>query len=268
MRQAMFGTTGSSLAENEHLRPRPGTALDSRVMERKSTIKAARRPPSEVRNGTTPSFRAMGRERSRIVIVDPHPYSAEGLRVLLCMLTDDMEVVAIASDTKMALEQIRRHSPSLVVMEPGLPEMMAAIKAVRELSDEIKIIALTSQEDRLQAVEAIQLGAHAYISKQIEPEDLICVLRVVRSGRVVISAFAAGALAGRPEPSPGALTVQDRKLLKLIIDGLDNGEIARRLAVSESTLKRNIHRLLRKLNARNRIQAAVHAASKGLLEEE
>lgn len=211
--------------------------------------------------------RARGRERARIVMVDPHPYSAEGLRVLFGMLTDDLEVVAIASDAEMVLEHICRHSANLLIIEPWLRGTMSAIKAARELSDEIRVIALTTQEDRRHAVEAIKVGAHAYISKQIEPEELICVLRVVRTGRMVLSAFAAKALVGRPERGPGTLSVEDRKLLELIIEGLDNGEIARRLAVSESTLKRNIRQLLRKLDARNKTQAAVRAASKGLLEE-
>lgn len=210
---------------------------------------------------------ATGRERSRIVMVDPHPYSAEGLRVLFGMLTDDLEVVAIASDAEMVLEHIYRHSANVLVIEPWLRGTMSAIKAARELSDEVKIIALTTQEDRRHAVEAIKVGAHAYISKQIEPEELICVLRVVRTGRMVLSAFAAEALVGRPERGPGALSAEDRKLLELIVEGLENGEIARRLQVSESTLKRNIRQLLRKLDARNKTQAAVRAASKGLLEE-
>jgi DNA-binding NarL/FixJ family response regulator len=207
------------------------------------------------------------RERSRIVMVDPHPYSAEGLRALLGMRTDDLEIVSIAHGADMVIEEILRHSADLLLIEPQLPGTMSTIKAVRELSGDIKIIALTTQEDSQQAIEVIKVGAHAYISKQIEPDELICVLRLVRAGRVILSAFAARALVGRPEESAGMLSTQDRKLLELIAEGLDNGEIARRLSVSESTLKRNISRLLKKLNARNKIQAAVRAASKGLLED-
>lgn len=183
------------------------------------------------------------------------------------MLTDDLEVVAIVRGVEMVLEQICRHSANMLIIEPQLPGTMSAIKAARELSDDFKIIALTTQEDRRHAVEAIKVGAHAYISKQIEPEELIYVLRLVRAGRVILSAFAAEALMGRAERGPGTLSSQDRKLLELITEGLDNGEIARRLSVSESTLKRNIRQLLKKLNASNRVQAAVRAASKGLLEE-
>lgn len=200
-------------------------------------------------------------------MVDPHPYSAEGLRVLIGMRTDDMEIVAITSDAETVVDQICRYAANLVIIEPWLPGTMSAIKAIREFSHEIKIIALTAQEDHRHAVDAVRLGAHAYISKQIHPEDLICVLRVVRAGRVVLSTPAAAALGGRPERGAGTLSAQDRKLLGLIIEGLDNSEIARRLAVSESTLKRNTRQLLRKLNARNKTQAAVHAASKGLLDE-
>jgi DNA-binding NarL/FixJ family response regulator len=207
------------------------------------------------------------RERSRIVMADPHNYSAEGLRALLGMLTDDLEIVSIVHDAETVIEEIRRHSADLLIIEPRLPETMSTIKAARELSHYIKIIALTTQEDRRQAVEVIEVGAHAYISKQIEPDELICVLRLARAGRVVLSTFAARALMGRPERDSGVLSTEDRKLLELITEGLDNSEIARRLSVSESTLKRNISRLLKKMNARNKVQAAVRAASKGLLEE-
>jgi DNA-binding NarL/FixJ family response regulator len=206
------------------------------------------------------------RERSQIVMVDPHPYSAEGLRALLGMLTNDLEIVSIVHGTEMVIEEIHRHSADLLIIEPRLPEAMSTIEAVRELPGDVKVIALTTQEDSRQAVEVITMGAHAYISKQIEPDDLICVLRLVRAGKVVLSTFAARALVGRPEETSEVLSAQDRKLLELIAEGLDNGEIARRLSMSESTLKRNINRLLKKLNARNKVQAAVRAASKGLLE--
>jgi DNA-binding NarL/FixJ family response regulator len=206
------------------------------------------------------------RERSQIVMVDPHPYSAEGLRALLGMLTNDLEIVSIVHGSEMVIDEIHHHSADLLIIEPQLPGAMSTIEAVRELPGDIKVIALTTQEDSWQAVEVIKIGAHAYISKQIEPDDLICVLRLVRSGKVVLSTFAARALVGRPDDSHGILSAQDRKLLELIAEGLDNGEIARRLSVSESTLKRNINRLLKKLNARNKVQAAVRAASKGLLE--
>lgn len=187
--------------------------------------------------------------------------------MLLGTLTDDMEVVAIATEASAVVDVVRRYSPHLLIMEPRLPGMFAVITAIQELPNETKIVALTSQEDRDQAVKAVRLGARAYISKRINLDDLISVLRVVRSGRVVVSALAAAALLGGPEPSSGALTAQDRQLLTLIVEGLDNNEMARRLSVSESTLKRNIHQLLKKLNARNKVQAAVRAASKGLLEE-
>ena len=183
------------------------------------------------------------------------------------MLTDDFDVAAIIRDAPMVGEQIYHHSADLLIIESQLPGAMSAIKAVRELSDDVKIIVLTTQEDCRQATEAIRVGAHAYISKQIEPEELICVLRLVRGGRMVLSGVAAKAMAGRPDPEPEMLSTQDRKLLELITQGLKNAEIARKMAVSESTLKRNIRQLLKKLNAHNKTELAVLAASHGLLEE-
>lgn len=207
------------------------------------------------------------REKTKIVMVDPHAYSAEGLRALLGMRTDDLEIISIVAGVEKAGEQLRRNSANLLIIEPGLPGAMAAIKAARQLPGEINVVALSSQEDRRQAVEVIQAGAQAYISKQIDPDELISVLRLVRTGKVVLSAFAMAALVTRSHEDAGVLNGDDRKLLGLITEGLDNSEIARRLSVSESTLKRQISRLLKKMNARNKVQAATYAAVNGLLEE-
>lgn len=207
------------------------------------------------------------REPCRIVVVDPHPYAAEGLRALLNALTDDMEVVATSADTGLAPDQVDRHRADLLIVEPRTRGVLSMIKVIRQSSESTRIVALTSEENRHHAAQVIRAGAHAYISKHIAPAELICVLQVVRAGRVVVSASATGALFDAPGSSAGGLTAQERTLLKLIIDGLDNGEMARRLMVSESTLKRTIHRLLKKLHARNRVEAAVHAASHGLLDD-
>lgn len=205
------------------------------------------------------------RKRSRIVMVDPHLYSAEGLRELLGARTGDLEIVSTVHGTELVNEEIRRHSADLLIIEPQLPGTVTAIRAVRESPGDIKVIALTAQEDGRQAIEVIKAGAHAYISKQIKPDELVYVLRMVLSGKVVLSAFAARALVGRPEESVAVVNAQERKLLELLAEGLDNAEIATKLSVSESTLKRNISRVLKKLNARNKTQAVVQAASQGLL---
>jgi DNA-binding NarL/FixJ family response regulator len=206
------------------------------------------------------------RKRSRIVMVDPHLYSAEGLRALLGALTNDLEIVSTVHGTELVTEEILRHTADLLIIEPRLPGALSAIKAARELPGDIKVIALTAQEGGRQAVEVMKAGAHAYISKQIKPEELVYVLRMVISGKVVLSSLASRALLDRPEGGVSVLNAEDRRILELIAEGLDNAEIARRLSVSESTLKRNISRVLKKLNARNKTQAVVRAASQGLLE--
>lgn len=200
-------------------------------------------------------------------MVDPHSYSAEGLRALLGMRTDDLEIVSVVPTGEMAAEEILRHSAEMLVIEPRLPGALAVIRAAGDIPGGVNVVALTSQEDRRHAVEVIRAGALAYISKQIDPDELICVLRLVRSGKVVLSEFARAALVGRSHEDAGVLNADDRKLLGLITEGLDNSEIALRLSVSESTLKRSISRLLKKMNARNKVQAAARAASNGLLEE-
>jgi len=206
------------------------------------------------------------RRPTRIVIVDPHPYTAEGLRALLHVLTDDLEVVAIGHQAAALAEQIRAQRPGLLIVEPRLPGMLAALRVATQTSPDIRILALTSHEDRRQAQQVLKAGARGYISKEVEPSDLIAAVRVVLSGRVVLSEAASSALLD-PENGSGGLSTEDRTLLRLIIEGLDNTEMARRLMVSESTLKRNVHRLLKTLKARNRVEAAVRAASQGLLDE-
>lgn len=207
----------------------------------------------------------VGERTIKVVIVDDHPSYAKGLEMLLRTFAPDVQVVGLAGDSKVALEQIGSHLPDIVLMDIKMPDGdgIEVTKQVREMYPVVKVVMLTVSEDDQDVYDAMRLGASGYLPKQIEVEELIGAIRSIHGGQVVISPLVAGKLLGQSNEDVIPLTDADRDLLRLVAEGHDNARIAEILAVSESTLKRNLRNILEKLQLHNRIQAAVYAAKKG-----
>ena len=201
----------------------------------------------------------------RIIIVDDHPSYAKGLDMLLRTLATDIEVVGLARNRKEALDQVREHLPDIVLMDIKMPgeDGIEVTKEIRDMFPVVKVVMLTVSEDDQDVYDAMRLGASGYLPKQIEVEELITAIRSIDGGQVVISPLVAGKLLGQTNEEVVPLTETERQLLRLVAEGHDNAKIAEMLAVSESTLKRNLRNILEKLQLHNRIQAAVYAAKKG-----
>ncbi|MEO7804241.1 MAG: response regulator transcription factor [Actinomycetota bacterium] len=200
----------------------------------------------------------------RVIVVDDHPSYAKGLQMLLRSVAPDIEVVTIAHDAKSAIEAVGSHMPDVVLMDIRMPSGggILATEQVRDLYPVVKVVMLTVSEDDHDVYEAMRLGASGYLPKKIEVEELVSAVRAIHGGQVVISPLVAGKLLGAQQDEV-PLTPMERQLLRLVAEGHDNVQIADRLAVSESTLKRNLRNILDKLHLQNRIQAAVYAAKKG-----
>ena len=198
-------------------------------------------------------------------MVDDHPSYAKGLEMLLKSVVDDIEVVGIAKDHKAAIEAVKEHLPDVVLMDIRMPgaDGIEVTKQIREQFPVVKVVMLTVSEDDQDVYDAMSLGASGYLPKQIEVEELIAAIRSISAGQVVISPLVAGKLLGQTMNDAVPLTEQERDLLRLVAEGHDNAKIAEMMAVSESTLKRNLRNILEKLHLHNRIQAAVYAAKKG-----
>ncbi len=201
----------------------------------------------------------------RVLIVDDHPSYAQGLATLLTAL-GDMQVISIAHDADDALEATEVHRPDVVLMDIRLPERsgIEATRKIRALFPEVKVIVLTASSEPSDVQDAMRAGACGYLLKQSDAGRLVVGINAVHAGETVIESSLMNAMV-EPGPGMGPLDDSEVHLLKLLAKGLELSTIAREVSVSESTVKRQIAQIQRKLGVDNRIQAVVAAAKRGLL---
>ncbi len=211
-------------------------------------------------------MRADGARPIRIVTVDDQSTYAHGLATLLPTLADDIEVVGVATDGASAIDLVGETAPDVVLLDIRMPGI-DGIEAARKMNDlfpDVKVIMLSVSDDPRDVHATITAGANGYLSKEMDPEQLIAAIRAVHAGEVVLAPFAAlVSFTNGDQVEP--LSDAEVHILRLIGRGCDHGEIARELAVSDSTLKRMIHEIQRKLGVENRMQAVVLAAKRGLI---
>lgn len=212
-------------------------------------------------------LRGGGAERQppRLVIVDDHPSYVEGLATLMTKLAD-LEIVAVAYDADTALAQVEAHQPDLVLMDIRLPERSGidVTEKIRAQYPTVKVVILTASDEPSDVQEAMRVGACGYLLKQSDVGKLTAAIEAIYAGETVVESSLMGALI---DPGPTAAPLDDHEvhLLKLLARGWELSTIARETSVSESTVKRQIVHLQKKLGADNRIQAVVEAAKRGLL---
>lgn len=204
-------------------------------------------------------------ESIRVVVVDDHPSYAKGLQMLLRTIGEGIAVVGIANNLRDAIKQIEQNLPDIVLMDIRMPDGdgIEATKLIRTQFPVVKVVMLTVSEDDQDVYDAMRLGASGYLPKQIEVEELVSAIHSIHGGQVVISPSVATKLLNQEAGEKDPLTDSERELLRLVAEGQDNSAIAQILAISESTLKRNMRNILEKLQLHNRVQAAVYAAKKG-----
>ncbi|MCU1322495.1 MAG: two-component response regulator [Acidobacteriaceae bacterium] len=203
-------------------------------------------------------------EAIRLLVVDDHPVVRQGL-VALLKTVDGIEVVAEANDGNVAVEQYSRHQPDVTLMDLRLQSMggVEAIKLIRSQWSAARIIVLTTFDGDEDIYRAMQAGAKAYLLKGTSVEELISAIRAVHLGRSRISPEIAEKLAERM--SGPQLTNRELDVLKQIVRGRSNKEIAGDLAISEATVKTHINSLLAKLSVTDRTQAATAAIQRGIV---
>ncbi|MFG2314388.1 MULTISPECIES: response regulator transcription factor [Streptomyces] len=217
----------------------------------------------------------------RVLIADDEPMIRAGVRAVLA--TDpDIDVVAEAADGRDAVELVRRHRPTVAVLDirmPGVNGIDAAAE-IRATVPGTGVIMLTTFGEDDYILEALGGGAAGFLIKSGEPEELVAGVRAVAEGaaylspkvaaRVVahLAATGAGALAGRRSAARrrvAALTAREGEVLALLGGGLSNGQIARRLHVVEGTVKAHVSSILARLGVDNRAAAAVVAHEAGII---
>ena len=207
-------------------------------------------------------------EPIRVLLVDDHAVVREGLRAFL-ELQPDIVVVGEADGGETALAVAAKLKPDVVLMDLVMPDGdgITALRHLREESPDVHVLVLTSYIDDAQVFGAIQAGAAGYQLKDIQPEALADAIRDVHNGRPALHPEAQTRLMHRTSGRPGStLTPRERDVLRLLAEGFANKEIARRLFVSEKTVKTHVSSILQKLGVQDRTQAALAAVRQRLLD--
>jgi len=208
-------------------------------------------------------------KKIRVMLVDDHAVVRSGLAAFL-LAFDDFELVGEAGSGEEAIAICADLRPDVVLMDLVMPGIdgATATRAIRQRCPQIRVIALTSfkEEDLVQG--ALQAGAIGYLLKNVTADELANAIRSAYVGRPTLAPEAAQALiqAATQPPAPGSdLTPREREVLALMIEGLNNSEIADRLIVSRSTVKFHVSSILSKLGAASRTEAVALAVQHRLL---
>jgi two-component system, NarL family, response regulator LiaR len=205
----------------------------------------------------------------RVLIVDDHAVVRSGLAAFL-QVFDDLELVGEAANGQQALRLCEQVQPDVVLMDLMMPGMdgATATRAIRQQYPHIQVIALTSFRERELVQSVLQAGTIGYLLKNVTADELANAVRAAYAGRPTLAPEVAEALMyGITHPAtPGHdLTAREREVLALLVKGLSNGEIAKRLIVSHSTVKFYVSNILAKLHVAGRVEAVALAVERHLI---
>lgn len=198
----------------------------------------------------------------RVLVADDHPVVREGLARLLEQ-ADDVEVVGTAEDGERACDIARECDVDVVLMDLEMPGVngIEATARIRNERPGTQVVVLTSFSDRERILDAVDAGALGYLLKDAEPDELLRGIRAAAQGESPLAPKAASALlAAREERRPAEqLTAREREVLVMLAQGLPNKLIARRLEISEKTVKAHLTRIFERIGVSDRTQAALWA---------
>ncbi len=201
----------------------------------------------------------------RVLIADDHPTLRDGLRAILDT-QDDMQVVGEAANGMEAVERAAALRPDVVLMDLEMPAL-DGVEATRRIAEQLPatpVIVLTAFDTDDRIIGAVEAGARGYLLKGATRDEIFRAIRVAREGGTLLQPAIASKLlrhvnAPRAARGPDTLSEREREVLALLVEGLMNKEIARRLLVTERTVKFHVASILAKLDVPNRA-AAVRVA--------
>lgn len=209
----------------------------------------------------------------RLLLVDDQNLICIGLKAIL-EVEPDLEVVGIAENGEIAIEQVAALQPDLVLMDIQMPVMdgRVATRTICEQFPDVKVIVFSTFDDDQLLVESLKAGAMGYLLKDTPPRELVQAIRLASYGYTLLGPTLLEKLVTSIPDSErvaalsaslnlSGLTPREQEVLCLISDGSTNREIAARLEISEGTIKTHVTHLLDRLNLRNRTQLAIHANS-------
>ncbi|MBE3592859.1 MAG: response regulator transcription factor [Thermoanaerobacter sp.] len=196
----------------------------------------------------------------RLLVADDHALIRKGL-VQLIEMENDIKVISQASNGEEAYKLAKKFMPDLILMDVNMP-VMNGIKAAKMLKEEkhpSKVLFLTIYNDREYLLEALKLGVEGYILKDAEYDDLIKAIRTIYNGGVYIHPSLMEEIDNiNHENLKKDLTPREIEILKLISKGYSNKEIAQKLFLSEKTVKNHVYNIFKKLDVKDRTQAAIY----------
>jgi DNA-binding NarL/FixJ family response regulator len=195
----------------------------------------------------------------RVVVVDDHAVVREGLELLLSRF-DGIECVGTAANGEGALPVVSALQPDVVLMDLSMPVMdgvEATGQIIREHPD-VRVVVLTTFSDRSRVLRAVDAGASGYLLKDASPDQIAEAIRAAARGEAPVDPRAAAALLRRGEERPAdKLTPREREVIDLVGAGLANKQIARRLGISEKTVKTHLTKAFQVIGVTDRVQAAL-----------
>lgn len=210
-----------------------------------------------------------GGQKIKILLADDQPLVRESLRLLLGEEQDF--VVGVVGDGQQAIEACKKELPDIVLMDINMPELdgIAATKMIKETWPDVRIIMITTIEDVSLAAEALRIGAEGYMLKSIHPKELAATIRLIYGGGTMISQDVAHQLfqhqIGEKAPNSYELTEREFDVLRCLMEGLRNKEIAQKLYLSEGTIRNYISSIYLKLQVSSREEAVEKAKAECLV---
>jgi DNA-binding NarL/FixJ family response regulator len=203
----------------------------------------------------------------RVLLADDHGVIRDGLGRLIAAL-EDIELAGTAADGAQAVERAREVKPDVVLMDLDMP-VLDGIEATRRIVAELPgtaVLVLTSFSDRPRILGALDAGACGYLLKDVSSEEVAEGIRAAARGEAPLDPRAARTvLTARAEPDPLAgFSPREREVLELLVEGLPNKLIARRLEITEKTVKAHMTRVFREIGVTDRTQAALWAERHGI----
>jgi DNA-binding NarL/FixJ family response regulator len=202
-----------------------------------------------------------------VLIADDHGVIRDGLGRLIAAL-EDIDLVGVAADGQEAVLLAAELEPDVVLMDLDMPRLdgIQATRQITAATPSTAVLVLTSFSDRPRIMGALEAGAVGYLLKDVSSDEVAEGIRAAARGESPLDPRAARTvLTARSEPDPAAgLSDREREVLALLVEGLPNKLIARRLQISEKTVKAHLTRVFRELNVTDRTQAALWAQAHGL----
>lgn len=212
----------------------------------------------------------------RVLLIDDHALFRVGLEGLL--ERRNIEVVAAVGDGQEGLRLAQELKPDVVLLDMRMPGMrgLEVLSKLREGGTDVPIVMLTTSSDEQDLIESLRLGAQGYLLKDMEPDELVSMLRDIVAGKTIVTPELTGVLAKvvqRQGEFPasdelaapfGDLTPREREILCHVSEGQSNKVIARELGISDGTVKLHVKAILRKLGVHSRVEAAVMAVEQDL----